>query len=266
MAGSHGGPGMAGMTGGPGMGGAAGHLPPPTGTAGTTGTAGAAGSGNMGGAGGAGGAMPDPRCAPVDNTVSWWHADGDYDDAVGSNDGLTAGAVSFTAGVDQQAFNMTGDLGSFVEVPNDASLQMSSGLTIDAWINQDTLGGRIVDKITAFSNDGYILDMFGANVRLIIGGNDVTSTDRVGNGLWTHVAATYNAADGQMAIYINGLPSGSKNIGPGAIPSNALPLRIGADSEGGSLFVGKMDEPRIFDRALTATEIATLFWQSSNCQ
>jgi hypothetical protein len=256
------------MTGGSGMGGQAGHLPPPTGTAGSggsAGTTGAAGSGDMGGAGGST-TPPDPRCAPVDNMVSWWHADGDYDDAVGSNDGLSAGAVSFTTGVNQQAFSMNGNLGSFVEVPNDPSLQMTTGMTIDAWINQDTLGGRIVDKITAFSNDGYILDMFGANVRLIIGGNDITSADRVGNGIWTHVAATYNAADGHMAIYINGAPSGTKDISPGAIPTNTLPLRIGADSEGGSLFVGSMDEPRMFNRALSAAEIATLFWQSSNCQ
>ena len=86
---------------------------------------------------------------------------------------------------------------------------MTTGMTIDAWINQPVLGGRIVDKITAFSNDGYILDMFGANVRLIIGGNDMTSADTVPAGIWTHVAATYSS-DGQMAIYINGASVGTK--------------------------------------------------------
>ena len=248
------------MGGAGGMGGTGGgnHLPPPGGTTG------AAGSGNMGGSGGSM-PMPDPRCTAVDGAVSWWHADGDYDDAIDSNDGLTAGQVSFMPGVDQQAFSFNGNTGSFIEVPNDPSLQMTTGMTIDAWINQPVLGGRIVDKITAFSNDGYILDMFGANVRLIIGGNDMTSADTVPAGIWTHVAATYSS-DGQMAIYINGAPSGTKMISPGAIPTNTLGLRMGADSDGGSLFIGGLDEPRIFNRALGADEIATLFWQSSNCQ
>jgi hypothetical protein len=266
MGGSTGAGGGGGMTGGmtgtggshP-MGGVAGHLPPPAGTGGTTG---AAGSGNMGGSGGA---MVDPRCAAVDGAVSWWHADGDFDDAIGSNDGLTAGQVSFMAGIDQQAFSFNGNTGSFIQVPDDPSLQMTTGMTIDAWINQPVLGGRIVDKITAFSNDGYILDMFGANVRLIIGGNDMTSADQVPAGIWTHVAATYSS-DGHMAIYINGAPSGEKMISPGAIPTNNLALRMGADSDGGSLFIGGLDEPRMFNRALSAAEIATLFWQTSNCQ
>lgn len=42
------------------------------------------------------------------------------------------------------------------------------------------------------------------------------------------------------------------------ITTNSLPLRIGADSDGGNRFVGKMARARVFNRALTAEEIAAL--------
>ena len=49
------------------------------------------------------------------------------------------------------------------------------------------------------------------------------------------------------------------------IPTNTQRLRIGADSNDGSLFVGAIDEPRIFGRALTGDEIRTLFQQATGC-
>src|SRR3954449_1933403 len=110
-----------GMTGG--AGGAGGGM------AGTTGSA-----GTSGGMGGSGGAMVDPRCAPMDGMISWWHGDDDYDDAVGSNDGLTAGQVTFAPGIDHDGFNFNGTTGSFVEVPDDVTLSPTE-LTIDAWIS-----------------------------------------------------------------------------------------------------------------------------------
>ena len=54
-------------------------------------------------------------------------------------------------------------------------------------------------------------------------------------------------------------------VAQGPIPTNALPLRIGADSSGGSRFRGTIDEPRVYGRALTAGEIFALY-RETNCQ
>jgi hypothetical protein len=51
-----------------------------------------------------------------------------------------------------------------------------------------------------------------------------------------------------------------------SITANTHPLRIGADSNGGSMMPGTIDEPRVWNRALSAAEIAEIYWQSSNCQ
>ena len=49
------------------------------------------------------------------------------------------------------------------------------------------------------------------------------------------------------------------------ITSNALPFRIGADSEGGNRFVGDIAQPRVFSRALGADEVAALRKTSPAC-
>jgi len=197
--------------------------------------------------------------------VSWWHADNDYDDAVGTNDGTTGGAVSFATGIDHEGFNLTGNLGSFVEVPNDASLQFTTAMTIDAWIRPTALSGRIVDKITAFGADGYLLDVIDGQLRMYLGGDNIVSGPSavLPAGIFTHVAGVYTGT--HLALYINGVVVAEKDTPLTAITVNNLPVRIGADSTGGSLTVGIIDEPRVFNRGLSAAEVARLQWQTTNC-
>ena len=239
-----------------------------TGMAGTSGgmagtSGGMAGtSGGMAGMGGSGDPV-DPRCAPVSGTVSWWHADGDYDDAVGNNDGASAGAVSFVAGINDEGFGLNATAGSFVDVPNDASLQLTSAITLDAWVSSPAPSGRVIDKVTAFSTDGYLLDVVDTRLRLYVGGDSVMSSATLPANTFTHVAGVYSGTT--LAVYVNGVLSAEIPTAIAAIPVNPRTLRIGADSSGGSLFNGVIDEPRVHSRALSATEIAELAWQGTNC-
>jgi hypothetical protein len=91
----------------------------------------------------------------------------------------------------------------------------------DAWINPSTTStSRIVDKIAAGGSNGYLLDLLGGKLRLIIDGQGLSGT----------------------------------------IPTNTLPVRIGADSTGAAnLFLGWSDEVEIFNRALSLTEIQGIY-------
>jgi hypothetical protein len=237
----HGQPHATGMGGSTGTGGS-------TGMAGTTGMAGAGGSG---GAGGSAGAPVDPRCAPLDGIVSWWHGDGDYDDAVGSNDGTTGGNVSFTPGIDNQAFSLSGGPGAFVLVPNDPSLQITGSITIDAWINQPALGGRIVDKAT--SNDGYMLDVVADRLRMFIGTDAVlTPANALPAGMWVHVAGVFNGNG--LGVYLNGALSAESVTNGHAIISNDMPVHIGADATGSSIGFFGDSWPLLMGLLLFATQ------------
>jgi hypothetical protein len=197
-------------------------------------------------------------CVPrVANAVSWWPGDGDRKDYVGSNDGANgtqngATAVTYGPGKVGQAFALNGT--SYVQVPNAASLQITTALTIEAWIYPTALGGRVVDKITAGTADGYLLDTVGSKLRLIIGAVSVSSVANLPTNAWVHVAGTWDGANAR--VYVDGVLAATSAVS--TLPSNNLALRIGADSTGANRFAGTIDEVGVYNRALSTAELAAI--------
>ena len=72
---------------------------------------------------------------------------------------------------------------------------------------------------------------------------------------WMHVAATYDGVT--IRLYINGIQEGSMAASI-AIATNSLPLSIGAQSDGQRFFQGALDQVRVYNRALSADEVAGL--------
>jgi hypothetical protein len=218
------------------------------------------GSGEAGKLGGTGGA---PCLAAPTGTVSWWHAQGNYNDAVGTNNGMSAGAVTFSPGIVGSGFGLSGAADSYVVVPEAPSLDITGSLSIDAWVNPAVAAasGRIVDKITAFVADGYLLDLQGGLLRMIVANASIQASSPISAGTFTHVAGVFSA--GNLTLYVNGTMVADQAVSPSTVPTNSNALHIGADSTGSSLFSGVIDEPRIFNRALSASDVQLLFQQGT---
>jgi hypothetical protein len=205
----------------------------------------------------------DAGClAHAPGLVSWWRAEGDLTDHVGSNDGASgtqngAKAVVFAAGEVGQAFALGAK--GYVQVPNATSLQITTAITMEAWIYATTFGGRVVDKITAGGADGYMLDTYQSKLRIIIGASTVSSPATLALGRWIHVAGTWDGATAR--VYVDGVAVASTPAP--TLPSNTLALRIGGDSTGGNRFDGLIDEVAVYDRALSAAEIADIVTHGS---
>ena len=71
---------------------------------------------------------------------------------------------------------------------------------------------------------------------------------------WTHVAATYDNTT--LRLYVNGVQAGSRAV-TGALLTSTGALRIGGNSVWGEFFAGRIDEVRIYNRALSPGEIQT---------
>lgn len=239
-----------------GQGGGAGGMAGVGGSGGAAGTTGVAGTTGAGGTGGSG-----PNCPlPPRDIVSWWHLDGDHQDAVGANDGTSGGSAAFGTGLRGSGLSLSGAEGAYMEVPDAPDLRIAGPITIDAWINPTVAGGRIVDKIAAGTANGFLLDLTRDQLRMVAGGDVVVSAPgSVLTGEWTHVAGMFSGS--ALALYVNGVLVASKSTAGNPTPTAAGPLRVGADASGGSRFTGMIDEPRIFNRGLSADEIATIFQQ-----
>ncbi|HWQ33398.1 MAG TPA: FG-GAP-like repeat-containing protein [Blastocatellia bacterium] len=207
-------------------------------------------------------------CAAVPaGQVAWYRGEGNANDAAGSSHGALQGNATYAPGKVGQAFNLNGT-NAFVQAPHTTSLTPSAQMTLEAWINPSALSSadnsanRVIDKENQGTIDGYLLDVLQGRPRAIFGGLSryLSGNATIPLNAWTHLAAVYDGA--QIRLYVNGTLDASA-AATGAIPANTLPLRIGANQSGGELFQGLIDEPGIYNRALTASEIQAVFNASS---
>jgi len=70
--------------------------------------------------------------------------------------------------------------------------------------------------------------------------------------MWAHLAATYDGV--MMRLYVNGVQVASR-AQTGAIATSTNALQIGGDTIYGQYFAGRIDEVRIYNRALSAAQI-----------
>ncbi len=178
-----------------------------------------------------------------------------------ANTGTLSGATWSAAGRYGGALSFNG-VNNRVDVPDSPSLRLTTGMTVEAWLRPTTtnaawrsavlkeqpggLAYALYSQTTANRPSGYV-NTGGADVEVRAGGPLAANT-------WTHVAITYDGT--AVRIYRAGaLVATAPTAGP--IVTAAGALRIGGNTIWGEYFAGLIDEIRIYNRALTATEITT---------
>ena len=177
------------------------------------------------------------------------------------NAGTISGAVWNAAGRFGRALTFDGSNDS-VGVADAASLDLTTGMTLEAWVRPTALGGtwRTALMKEAGGSLAYALYAHGRDggtkvpVGEIYSGGfrSVNGTASLAANTWTHVATTYDGA--VLALYVNGVQAGQL-LYSGAIATSTGALRIGGNNVWGEWFQGEIDEVRIYSRARTATEI-----------
>ena len=224
--------------------------------------------------------------------VSWWSADevaGDKAfDKIGSNHGTMLGGLTTVPGQVGNAFNFDG-LDDGIEVPDSPSLDITGNFTIEAWILPSELDGAnaILNKIEVPGTPADPSGRRGAYEFVLIDNRlqatvydnlnrlpngDQQSMSRfsefgaVALGSWQHVAVVYDGTDSNTAtkLYLNGLQidTTTSRSGFSSIRDVDAPVRIGhfvEDNVMQQFFQGLVDEIKIYDEALTADQIQSLF-------
>jgi hypothetical protein len=174
-----------------------------------------------------------------------------YDSSGNGHDGELHGDPQWVAGKIRGALELDGD-GDYVEIPDHEDFHLWERFSLTAWIYQvESRSSRIIDKITPGTSDGPHLDTHPGMVLRSCSG-DCVSTGSYSLNEWHHVAVTFDAGD--VRLYIDGALGGSGAV-PSPLAGNTLPVRLGADGGGASLFHGVIDDAAIFNHALTEEEI-----------
>ena len=233
--------------------------------------------------------------SPPPDLIGWWPGDGNADDFANGNNGVVGGEASFTDGMVDQAFSFE-KFSGFVNIPDEGvgvPLDGFSFLTIDAWVNPDSIGwpnpesegyvSAIVSKHDTTKPNGvsYSLLQFDGKLRLVIvqGLNPdnavgVISTDNIPIGTWSHVAGVWRGGT-DLELYLNGARMEATFFSEGSTPQatadNDVPVNIGRIESFSGTFVGpaaffdgNIDEVGIYNRALSPGEIQAIYEAGSN--
>jgi hypothetical protein len=213
--------------------------------------------------------------AQTSGPIAWWPGDGNANDAVGSNHGTLHNGATYAAGRIGRAFSFDG-VDDFVSFGNSIGNFGTSDFTVEFWIRRPTarleavFGKRLV---CAFSS---MWDIRGVgpgnstiNARLsmeVVQDNAIRGFMSVGDitgGDFHHVAYTRQGTT--LRAYRDGIKESEVITTAIADLSNTEELRAGLSpctGSGGNFFdgtfllTGELDEIKLYDRALSDSEIA----------
>jgi uncharacterized protein (TIGR03437 family) len=187
------------------------------------------------------------------------------DSSGNGNTGQIQGAAWSTTAKYGKAMSFNGT-SSYIDLGNPASLQSTGSMTWSAWIY--ATGNPPDDgQIIARSNDstGWQFktspDTGVRTFGVAVSGAAGSRTQRYSKTVlalnkWYHVAGVYDASAKTLNIYVNGVLDNGVLSGtvPAAQVLSSVNTTIGKRS-GGYYFQGVIDNLRIYNRALTATEV-----------
>jgi len=199
--------------------------------------------------------------------VGWWT----FDEGSGSvaadssgngNDGTLNGPVEWTTeGKLGGALKFTGPY-NFVQVQSSPSLNMTSAITISVWINPSWTGNnRILQKSSGGGDNQYrLIKEWGDHTKFHLPGvGELYPQDTLPPlGEWTHLAATYDGSS--MKLYFDAVVVAEMDAS-GEMGTSDGTLCIGTKHEtapAGDEFNGILDDVRIYNRALSHSEIKKL--------
>lgn len=201
-----------------------------------------------------------------------------FDRSGAGNTGSLYNSPTIARGILGQALDFDA-VNDYVATADSSSLDIgdTDDLTLSGWFYRDTFTGSngLIAKRSGFATGdvGYIAYIDATTDQLIFqisDGTDVytiTSSSTFTATGWHHFAVVWDQDSATNSeIYIDGTAdkaTDSGTIGNIGDLSNALGVYVGARSDGSALFDGRIDEARVYKRALSATDIKSLYDQGS---
>jgi hypothetical protein len=190
---------------------------------------------------------------------------------VGTSGYYSAGKIGPWAGVFDGS-------STYVNLTNNASLSFdrTNTFSLCSWINTtSTNGGTIISKFNQQSPyPGWSFGFQGTGVlqedllsNLGTSQLSVATVSTINNGTWNFVCGTYNGSSAASGIqlYINGANVSTTVVSNNLVSSilTTVPVLIGGRSSNGSgvaiLWPGRIDDARVYNRVLSASEIAAMY-------
>ena len=198
--------------------------------------------------------------------VGWWRFDDGsggtaYDRSGSENNGTLNGNPQWVAGKIGGALEFDGK-DDYVDCSNDASLNITDKVTIAVWVKTNDAGNSQHNPYVTKGDHSYAIKHHISNsIEFFIydkGNWHLVNfpVDGSFNGVWHHLAGTYDETN--LKLYIDGKLE-AKTAYTGSIASSVISANIGRNAQTDQFYKGVIDDVRIYNRALTQDEIATIY-------
>jgi YD repeat-containing protein len=205
---------------------------------------------------------------PPTGLVSWWPGDGNTLDRAAANDGLAENGASYAAGLVGQAFRFDG-VDDLIRIASSRTTGFGGAFSVEFWFNPTTTINVSTPNQMLLAKGRYLEGGFNAPVAIQVLGGDgrllvrmppapalVSSTDTWPAGTWQHIALSWDGA--RYRLYVNGSEEAGLDNAFSIIDSTD-PITLGnADGFAAGGFAGLLDEPTLYNRALTPAEVTAL--------
>jgi hypothetical protein len=210
-----------------------------------------------------------PSVANVEAATPGLIAAYDFDQGAGTvltdvsgngNHGVISGAVWTGTAKYGGALSFDG-IDDWVTIADAAPLDLTSAMTLEAWVRPAALGGDWRTVILKERPGGLAYALYatdGASRKpagyVASGAGDLSAVGPsvLPANTWSHLAVTYNGS--ALRLFVNGVLARSRTASGGGVASTGV-LRLGGNAVWGEFFSGQLDDVRLYNRVLTASEI-----------
>lgn len=201
---------------------------------------------------------------PLDEGANGVAYDYSGTNATGSWSGTQAGTSGYYSGglIGSYAGTFNGSNDYVTNSANNAIFTLTTGVTMVAWVKLSGLG---VDQKVISKRPSYVLTVYNNNIpetEIFIGGVSYDTRSASGGttlttGQWYQLAGTYDGST--LKTYVNGVLDRQISVS-GSMDATAFPITIGKTADSAAnYFNGLIDDARVYNRALSAAEIAALY-------
>jgi len=202
-----------------------------------------------------------------DSLISRWEFEQDFTDSIDGNDGNPINNPSFTTDsqVGSFALELTGS--EYVEIgtPSNLAFTANDPFSIAVWVNADSWSGpdgrsHWVSSRNGNDNMSFIFSLDSTDIRWSVKGDSNVSqviATPPSTGTWNLLTGTYDGA-GSIEFYFN--DANSQGTDSASISGDVYSFwNIGNREDFNRRPDGRIDDPRIYSKELSASEVSNLF-------
>jgi prepilin-type N-terminal cleavage/methylation domain-containing protein len=204
------------------------------------------------------------RYWPLNEGVGSTSYDYSGDNATGSWMGTATGTSGYYSAGKGGGYQWAGAFdgsSDYVNFGSENIIENLSGITFSVWINTSATGttyllntwfGGIVFGLTGTPGVQFAMTPQGGSY------TSASTSSYPSLNSWTYIVGTYNGT--KASLYENGILVGTGNSTNGLTPVSALNMILGKRADASSnYFPGLIDDVRIYNRALSAAQIAAMY-------